>query len=223
MRSTTRGPAPPTYPSTRSTRAAAASREGRGPRGRIEDHDEPLEGQARVEQVGDEASEAVDATDTGAPHGDGDVGVGHDTTGEDVAVLDVGRAGVVGAVEVGIELGHDEPGGRAQTVEGGLDRDRSQRRPVPDASESEQESVATLGSVERQLEDRGRRRAAEPVELDELGQPGHDVDGVVGGRRDRLGATGRRARSALPSDSGAPGRARRRPRRPRSLRCRPRR
>ena len=99
---------------------------------------------------------------------------------ERVAVLDVGRADVVVALEVGVDVGHDHAGTRdaGSPSAAAAARGRS-GRPVAVAAQPEEQLVAAVGDVEGERADVVDGRLPEAVGVDELGEPGHHVAGVV--------------------------------------------
>ena len=99
--------------------------------------------------------------------------------GQHVALLDVERADLVVALQVGIDVGHHQPVAAEQAVDAGLHGAGTQHRPVAVAAQAEQQVVAAITRVEDvgpNLIDRGQ---IEPVGLDQLLEAGHDVAGVM--------------------------------------------
>ena len=99
--------------------------------------------------------------------------------GQQVAVLDVGRAALVVALDVGVDVGHHLPVGAAQAVERGPQRTGAQRRPVAVPPQAQQQVVAPVVHREAQAPHLLGRQHGAPVGLDQLEHARHHVAGVV--------------------------------------------
>ena len=171
---------PPATSPSRTASARVSSAAGAWAARRVVEHHHEAGGiDAVLEQVLDAPDERVHAGDPGLAD-DHDRGRGGDRgAGERVAVLDIGGADVVVALEVGVDVGHDDPVGAPQARQRGLGGAGPDGGPVAVAAQPEEQLVAAVGDVEGERADVVDGRLPEAVGVDELGEPGHHVAGVV--------------------------------------------
>ncbi len=144
-----------------------------------DDRQEPFSGDAPAVPLLEDQDQPPQTHHRGRGDHQHQVGPPRRGAGQHVALFHVERADLVIALEVGIEIGHHQPVAAEQTVEAGLHGARTQHRPVAVAAQAEQQVVAAIARVEDVGAHGIDRRQIQPVGLDQLLEPRHDVTGVV--------------------------------------------